>query len=110
MRLAPIRRLCAEVAPLRQFLERLRDGIACIDSRHLRDDRKVMLGCLERDLAAAGEVLEALKRQVTECAALYGHIQEEAARIAARDGCAIAPDDPNSYRGRPRSCERIGKA
>jgi len=88
---------------LRRFLVRLRKAVACIDARRVRDDRKVMLGCLQRDLPAAGEVLEILQSEVAECEALYEHLRAEAARIARRDGCAIAPDDPNSYPGRPRN-------
>jgi len=104
----PIRHLSAEaVAPLRRFLVRLRKAVAAIDARRVRDDRKVMLGCLQRDLTAAGEALEILQSEVAECAALYEHLQAEAARIARRDGCAIAPDDPNSYRGRPRNLSTV---
>jgi hypothetical protein len=99
----PIRNLSAEaVAPLRRFLVQLRTAADAINARRLRDDRKVMLGCLQRDLEVAGEALRALESQVDECAALYDHVRAEAARIAERDGCAIAPDDPESYRGRPR--------
>lgn len=99
-----MRHLCAEAAaPLRTFLDRLREVVACIDARRVRDDRKVMLGCLQRDLTAAGEALEILQSEVAECAALYERLHAEADRIARRDGCAIAPDDPNSYRGRPRN-------
>ena len=102
--MVPIRHLSAEAAaPLRRFLVRLRKAVACIDARRVRDDRKVMLGCLQRDLTAAGEALEILQNEVAECAALYEYLQTEAARIARRDGCPIAPDDPNSYRGRPRT-------
>lgn len=105
--MVPIRHLSAEAAaPLRRFLVRLRRTIACIDTRRVRDDRKVMLGCLQRDLTAAGEALEILQSEVAECVALYEHLRAEAARIARRDGCAIAPDDPNSYRGRPRNLSR----
>ena len=95
-------------APLRRFLVRLREAVISIDARRVRDDRKVMLGCLQRDLTAAGEALEVLLSEVAECAALYEHLQAEAARIARRDGCAIAPDDPNSYRGRPRTSTATG--
>jgi hypothetical protein len=96
---APIRHLSADAAaPLRSFLDKLRKAAAYIDSRRVRDDRKVMLWSLQRDLTAAGEALEILESQVAECAALYEHVRAEAARIAGRDGCAIAPDDPNSYR------------
>lgn len=104
IQVVPIRHLSAEaVAPLRRFLVRLRKAVVSIDARRVRDDRKVMLGCLQRDLTAAGEALERLQSEVAECEALYEHLQAEAARIARRDGCAIAPDDPNSYRGRPRN-------
>jgi hypothetical protein len=63
-----------------------------------------MLGFLQRDLTAVGEALEILQSEVAEYAALCEHLQAEAARIARRDGCPIAPDDPNSYRAgeRPR--------
>lgn len=102
--MVPIRHLSAEAAaPLRRFLVRLRKAVTSIDARRVRDDRKVMLGCLQRDLTAVGEALEILQSDVAECAALYEHLQAEAARIARRDGCPIAPDDPNSYRGRPRN-------
>ena len=102
--MVPIRHLSVEaVAPLRRFLVRLRKAVASIDARRVRDDRKVMLGCLQRDLTAAGEALEILQSEVAECVALYEHLQAEAARIARIDGCPIAPDDPNSYRGRPRN-------
>jgi hypothetical protein len=105
---APIRHLCADAAaPLRSFLDKLRKAAAYIDSRRVRDDRKVMLWSLQRDLTAAGEALEILESQVAECAALYEHVRAEAARIAGRDGCAIAPDDPNSYRGRPRNLSTV---
>lgn len=101
--MTPLRHLCADAAaPLRSFLDKLRKATTYIDSRRVRDDRKVMLWSLERDLMAAGEALEMLERQVAECEALYEHVRTEAARIAGRDGCAIAPDDPESYRGRPR--------
>ena len=107
--MVPIRHLSAEAAaPLRRFLVRLHKAVACIDARRVRDDRKVMLGCLQRDLTAVGEALEILQSEVAECAALYEHLQAEAARIARRDGCAIAPDDPNSYRGRPRTSTATG--
>lgn len=100
--MVPIRQLSAEAAaPLRRFLVRLRKAVACIDARRVRDDRKVMLGCLQQDLTAAEDALKILQSEVAECAALYEHLRAEAARIARRDGCAIAPDDPNSYRGRP---------
>ena len=89
--------------PFAQITDRLRKAVTAIDARRVRDDRKVMLGCLQRDLTAAGEALQILQSEVAECAALYEHLQAEAARIARRDGCAIAPDDPNSYRGRPRT-------
>ena len=106
--MVPIRQLSAEAAaPLRRFLVRLRKAVACIDARRVRDDRKVMLGCLQRDLTAAGEALEILQSDLAECVALYEHLRAEAARIARRDGCPIAPDDPNSYRGRPRNLSTL---
>jgi hypothetical protein len=102
----PSRHLSADAAaPLRRFLVQLRKAVTHIDARRLRDDRKVMLGCLERDVAAAGEALKALESQVAECAALYEHLRAEVARITDRDGCPIAPDDPESYRGRPRKVQ-----
>ncbi len=104
--MASIRHLSADVAaPLRSFLDRLRKAASYIDSRQVRDDRKVMLWSLQRDLTAAREALELLESQVAECAALYEQVQTEAARIAGRDGGAIAPDDPESYRGRPRRAQ-----
>lgn len=104
--MVPIRHLSADAAaPLRRFLIQLRKAVAHIDARRLRDDRKVMLGCLERDVTAAGEALKTLESQVAECAALYEHLQAEIARITSRDGCPIAPDDPGSYRGRPRKAQ-----
>jgi hypothetical protein len=106
---APIRHLCADAAaPLRSFLDKLRKAAAYIDTRRVRDDRKVMLWSLLRDLTAAREALEILESQVAECAALYNHVRAEASRIAGRDGCAIAPDDPESYRGRPRRVQSPG--
>jgi hypothetical protein len=94
-------------APPPRFLVRLRKAVACIDARRVRDDRKVMLGCLQRDLTAAREALGILQSEVAECEALYEHLQAEAARIARRDGYPIAPDDPNSYRGRPRNLSTV---
>jgi hypothetical protein len=103
IQVVPIQHLSAEAAaPLRRLLVRLRKAAAYVDTRGVRDDRKVMLGCLQRDLTAAGEALQILESEVAECAALYEHLRAEAARIERRDGCAIAPDDPNSYRGRRR--------
>lgn len=86
---------------LRFRLEGARRGLGLIDRTLDRDVRRVMLGCLVKDIQMV-EHLAAASPLAPDEATLLAEIQAGAARVRRRSGAPIEPDQLEAFLGTRR--------
>lgn len=75
------------------LVEGMGRAVAHIDKESAADLRRVMQGMLARDLETAGDCLAAFEAQIGRIRAQVEDLELQLARLRARDGSPIEPDD-----------------